>query len=103
MPPNNKLSPFVQAFIVIFLLLCFAGLIFIPVKYPEFKPEADVKQNLYILLTAVVFFFIGKTTESNRDAAITAAAIAPVPVTAPGTTTVTPPAQVTVTTEAKQP
>ena len=51
---------------------------------PAYKVEADIKQTLFTLVTAVVFFFIGKNTDSaNRDAVITAAAIAPYPPTAP--------------------
>lgn len=78
--PQNKLSPAVQALIAFALLVMFAGVLFVPAFSAGFKVEADTKQTLFTLVTAVVFFFIGKNTDSaGRDAAITAAAIAPVP------------------------
>lgn len=78
--PQNKLSPAVQALIALALLAMFAGVLFVPAFRVEFKVEADTKQTLFTLVTAVVFFFIGKNTDSaSRDAAITAAAIAPAP------------------------
>jgi hypothetical protein len=74
----NILSPRVQAGIVVALLLMFAGVLFLPAFRETFKVEADVKQTLFSLVTAVVFFFIGKNTDTaSRDAVITAAAIAP--------------------------
>ena len=79
-PTTNKLSPAVQALIAAALLLMFAGVLFLPALKETFKVDADTKQTLFTLVTAVVFFFIGKNTDSvNRDAAITAAAIAPSP------------------------
>lgn len=79
-PIPNRLSPAVQALMAFSLLAMFAGVLFIPAFQPDFKVDADTKQNLFTLVTAVVFFFIGKNTDSaNRDAAITAAAIAPAP------------------------
>lgn len=78
MPPVNKLSPAIQAAIALILLLMFGGVLFLPAFVATFKVDADVKQTLFALVTAVVFFFIGKNTDSaGRDAAITAAAIAP--------------------------
>jgi hypothetical protein len=75
-PTTNKLSPRVQASIVGALLLMYAGVLFLPAWQPAFKVDADMKQTLFNLVTAVVFFFIGKNTDSaTRDAAITAAAI----------------------------
>lgn len=80
MNPTNKLSPAVQAGIAVALLAMFAGVLFLGAWKPEYRVEADTKQTLFTLVTAVVFFFIGKNTDSaNRDAAITAAAIAPTP------------------------
>lgn len=77
---QNKLSPAVQAAIVAALLLMYGGVLFVPVWVPAFKVDADMKQTLFNLVTAVVFFFIGKNTDSaNREAALTAAAIAPPP------------------------
>lgn len=77
-PMTNKLSPAVQAIIAGALLLMFAGVLFLPAFKETFRVEADTKQTLFTLVTAVVFFFIGKNTDSaNRDAQITAAAIAP--------------------------
>lgn len=79
-PSQNKLSPAVQALIALALLVMFAGVLFVPSFNPGFKVEADTKQTLFTLVTAVVFFFIGKNTDSaNREAQITAAAIAPSP------------------------
>ena len=76
----NKLSPRVQAGIAFVLLLMFAGIMFLPAFQSSFKVDADTKQTLFTLVTAVVFFFIGKNTDSaQRDAQLTAAAIAPVP------------------------
>lgn len=81
-PGQNKLSPAVQAIIAGALLLMFGGVMFVRIFWPAFTVEADTKQTLFTLVTAVVFFFIGKNTDSaNRDAAITAAAIAPSPAT----------------------
>ena len=78
MQSTNKLSPAVQALIALALLAMFAGVLFVPAFNTGFKVDADTKQTLFTLVTAVVFFFIGKNTDSaNRDAAITAAAIAP--------------------------
>ncbi len=80
MNPENKLSPRVQALIAGILLGLFAGVIFLPAFLPGFEVEADTKQTLFTLVTAVVFFFIGKNTDSaGREAQITAAAIAPAP------------------------
>ena len=74
---QNKLSPAVQALIALALLLMFAGVMFLPAFVAGFAVEADTKQTLFTLVTAVVFFFIGRNTDSaGRDAAITAAAIA---------------------------
>lgn len=79
MPPN-KLSPAIQAGIALALLAMFAGVLFLPAFQAAFKVEADTKQTLFTLVTAVVFFFIGKNTDSaSRDAQITTAALAPVP------------------------
>lgn len=73
----NKLSPFVQAFIAFALLLMFGGVLFLPAFKETFRADADVKQTLFTLVTAVVFFFIGRNTGSDsRDAALTAAVIA---------------------------
>ncbi len=78
--PKNRLSPWVQALIAGALLAMFAGVLFMPVWFPNFKPELDIKQTLFTLVTAVVFFFIGKNTDSSgRDAALTAAITAPPP------------------------
>jgi hypothetical protein len=80
MTPTNKLSPAVQAIIAFVLLVMFAGVLFLPGIVPGFQPEADTKQTLFTLVTAVVFFFIGKNTDSARnEAQLTAAAIAPFP------------------------
>src|SRR5688572_20663714 len=79
-PEANKLSPRVQALIAAILLGLFAGVIFLPAFLPGFEVEADTKQTLFTLVTAVVFFFIGKNTDSaGREAQLTAAAIAPAP------------------------
>lgn len=76
----NKLSPAVQTSIALVLLLMFGGVLFVPAFIIGFKVEADTKQTLFTLVTAVVFFFIGKNTDSaRRDDAITAAAIASTP------------------------
>lgn len=92
----NKLSPVIQAAIAIILLLMFAGIMFLPAFIPAFAVESDTKQTLFTLVTAVVFFFIGKNTGSeSREAALTAAAIAPVPQAAGTTVTTTTPATVT--------
>ena len=64
--PQNKLSPWVQALIAATLLAFFGGVLFIPALAPTFKLEADTKQTLFTLVTAVVFFFIGKNTDSAR-------------------------------------
>ena len=80
----NRLSPWVQALIAAALLLMFAGVLFLPAFKETFKADADVKQTLFTLVTAVVFFFIGKNTDTaNRDAAITAAAITNIPAAPP--------------------
>lgn len=80
MTPENKLSPRVQALIAGVLLGLFAGVIFLPALVDGFEVEADTKQTLFTLVTAVVFFFIGKNTDSaGREAQLTAAAIAPAP------------------------
>lgn len=82
-PTPNKLSPRVQAGIAFALIAMFAGVLFVPAvpALAAFKVEADTKQTLFTLVTAVVFFFIGKNTDSAaRDAQLTAAAIAPTPV-----------------------
>lgn len=82
--PQNKLSPAVQALIALALLAMFAGVLFVPAFSATFKVDADTKQTLFTLVTAVVFFFIGKNTDSaGRDAAITAAAISPTVPAAP--------------------
>lgn len=82
-PPVNRLSPWVQALIAAALLAMFAGVLFLPAFVPNFKPESAILQTLFTLVTAVVFFFIGKNTDSaNREAALTAAAIQSVPVAA---------------------
>jgi hypothetical protein len=81
--PKNRLSPWVQALIAAALLAMFGGVLFIPGLLPGFKVDADTKQTLFTLVTAVVFFFIGKNTDSaQRDAALTAA-IKPPPPAAP--------------------
>lgn len=78
MPPVNKLSPAVQAGLAFVLVLMFGGVLFVPAFVPAFKVDPAVQQTLFALVTAVVFFFIGKNTDSaGRDAAITAAAITP--------------------------
>jgi hypothetical protein len=75
-PLTNILNPRVQAAITILLLLMFAGVLFVPAFINSFKVEADTKQTLFTLVTAVVFFFIGRNADSaNRDdqtAALTA-------------------------------
>ncbi len=79
-PIPNKLSPWVQAGIAAVLLAMFAGVLFLPAFRPDFKPESAILQTLFTLVTAVVFFFIGKNTDSaSREAAMTAAAINNVP------------------------
>jgi hypothetical protein len=78
------LSPFVQALIAAALLAMFAGVLFLPAFNPGFKVDSDIKQTLFTLVTAVVFFFIGKNTDTAaRDAQLTAAAIAPVQIPPP--------------------
>jgi hypothetical protein len=79
-PAQSKLSPYVQAGIAAALLLMFFGVLFLKAMVKDFEVDADTKQTLFTLVTAVVFFFIGKNTESaSREAAITAAALAPLP------------------------
>lgn len=79
-PNQNKLSPRIQALIAIILLAMFAGVLFLPAFVKDFEADADVKQTLFALVTAVVFFFIGKSTGSTeREAQLTQAAIAPAP------------------------
>ena len=56
MNPPNKLSPAVQALIALALLVMFAGVLFVPAFSTTFKVEADTKQTLFTLVTAVVFF-----------------------------------------------
>lgn len=103
MPPVNKLSPAVQAGLAFVLVLMFGGVLFVPAFVPAFKVDPAVQQTLFALVTAVVFFFIGKNTDSaGRDAAITAAAITP---NGGGTPPVTPanPLPVTVDATAAKP
>lgn len=81
---RNRLSPWVQALIAAALLAMFAGVLFLPALQATFKVEADTKQTLFTLVTAVVFFFIGKNTDSaSRDAALTAATQTQAPPTPP--------------------
>jgi hypothetical protein len=76
----NKLSPIVQSLIALTLLAMFAVMMFLPALVPAFKVESDTKQTLFTLVTAVVFFFIGKNTDSaQRDSQITAAVIGSIP------------------------
>jgi len=90
---TNKLSPRIQAGIAVGLLLMFAGIMFLPAVIPSFAVESDTKQTLFTLVTAVVFFFIGKNTDTaSREAAITAAAIAPIAQPAGTVVTTTTPA-----------
>lgn len=75
---KNRLSPWVQALIAAALLAMFAGVLFLPAMLEAYHPDADTKQTLFTLVTAVVFFFIGKNTDSSgRDAALTAAIAKP--------------------------
>jgi hypothetical protein len=62
--PPNKIGPIVQACIAAALLGMFAGVLFLPAFVPGFHIDADIRQTLYTLVTAVVFFFIGKNTDS---------------------------------------
>lgn len=62
----NRLSPAVQALIAAALLAMFGGVLFLPAFAPAFRVDADTKQTLFTLVTAVVFFFIGKNTDSAR-------------------------------------
>lgn len=78
--PPNRLSPWVQALIAAALLMMFAGVLFLPAFKPDFKPESAILQTLFTLVTAVVFFFIGKNTDSaakdQQQAAITTQLVA---------------------------
>ena len=79
-PETSKLSPIIQAGIAVILLLFFGGVLFVPAVMTNFKVESDTKQTLFTLVTAVVFFFIGKNTGSDvKDAATLHAAINSVP------------------------
>ena len=83
-PETSKLSPIIQAGIAVILLLFFGGVLFVPAVMTNFKVESDTKQTLFTLVTAVVFFFIGKNTGSDvKDAATLHAAINSVPVSSP--------------------
>ena len=84
METPNKLSPAVQALIAAALLAMFAGVLFLPAIDSAFKVDADTKQTLFTLVTAVVFFFIGKNTDSaRRDAALAQMTAPPPPVPPP--------------------
>ena len=66
--PNSNpggLHPRVQSFIVISLLGMFAGVLFLPALYPTFIVDADTKQTLFTLVTAGVFYYIGKTADAR--------------------------------------
>ena len=73
MTPANRLSPIIQSLIAGALLLMFAGVLFVPAFDPGFKVDADSKQTLFTLVTAAVFFFIGKNTNTAERDAQTAA------------------------------
>jgi len=101
-PAQNKLSPIVQAAIAGALLLMFAGVLFLPGLKSDFHVDADIKQTLFTLVTAVVFFFIGKNTDSaSKDAQMTTIAMASNPPTVVSGTvvkTITPASTTEVTT-----
>lgn len=69
--PQNRFGPVMQAAIALALLAMFAGVLFLPAIDAAFKPDADTKQTLFTLVTAVVFFYVGRNTSSaSRDAAL---------------------------------
>jgi hypothetical protein len=75
-PTANKIGPIVQACIAAALLGMFAGVLFLPAFIPSFHIDADIRQTLYTLVTAVVFFFIGKNTDSaSHEATISDVAL----------------------------
>jgi len=71
---SNRQPRMIQATIAIVLLLLFGLLLLLPAFVPMFKVEADTKQTLFTLVTAVVFFFIGRNTDPGHAEAQVAAA-----------------------------
>lgn len=64
------INPRMQAAIAVVLLIYFGLALFLPAipALSGFKIDPDFKQVLFALVTAVVFFFIGKNSDSaNRD------------------------------------
>lgn len=64
MNPRGKLNPRVQAAIVAVLLVMLAGALFLPLWFPQFKPEASVLQTVLTLATLGVQFFLGTSSGS---------------------------------------
>lgn len=67
--------------IVIFVLLAYLGLaMFLKAIVPTYTLDADYKQTLFLLVTAVVFFLIGKNSDSSKkDDQMSALALASAP------------------------
>jgi len=61
---KSRLNPRVQAAIVLVLLLMLAGLVFLPLWFPQFKSDAVVSQTVLTLVTFGVQFFLGTSSNS---------------------------------------
>jgi hypothetical protein len=72
---ERRSARWVQAAIAFFLLQMFATLMFLPAFFPKFMVDAESKQTLFTLVTAVVFYFIGRGVDGHPQASGIPAAV----------------------------